>query len=85
MKDFLVVALVLFAFGVCLAQAQPQPAGADTAKSYKLCPKCHEANPTQARFCFSCGTPFEAGAVPALGADAYCLAKEIECLQNGGH
>ena len=65
MKGFLVIALVLFAFGVCLAEAQPQPAGADTAKSYKPCPKCRVANFPDARFCFSCGAPFEPGTVSA--------------------
>lgn len=65
MKVFWVVALVLFALGVGLAQAQPQPVGADTAKAYKLCPKCHTANPAQARFCFSCGAALEAGTVSA--------------------
>lgn len=65
MKGFLVIALVLFVLGVCLAQAQVQPAGADTAKAYKLCPKCHTANPKEARFCFSCGTALEAGIVSA--------------------
>ena len=65
MKGFLVVTLVLLALGVGLAQAQAQPAGADTAKGYKLCPKCHTANPKEARFCFSCGAALEAGTVSA--------------------
>ena len=63
MKGFLVIALVLFALGVCLAQ--PLPQAADSVKAYKPCPKCKVANFPDARFCFSCGTPFEAGAVSA--------------------
>jgi hypothetical protein len=66
MKVLLVVALVLFAFGTCLAQAQPRPAGADSVKSYKLCPKCGVANLPEALFCYSCGAAFEAGAIPAV-------------------
>ncbi len=66
MKVLLVIAFVLFAFGTRLAQAQPRPAGADSVKSYKLCPKCGVANYKEARFCYSCGAAFEAGAVPAV-------------------
>jgi hypothetical protein len=70
MKGFLIVMVVLFAFGTGLAHAQPQPpsqagAAADSVKSYKLCPKCGVANLPEARFCYSCGAAFEAGAVPA--------------------
>jgi len=71
MKGFLAVMVVLFAFGAGLAHAQPLPpsqagAAADSVKKYKPCPKCGVANLPEARFCYSCGAAFEAGAVPAV-------------------
>jgi hypothetical protein len=71
MKGFLIVMVVLFAFGTGQAQAQPLPpsqAGAvtDSVKSNKLCPKYGVANLPEARFCYSCGAAFEAGVAPAV-------------------
>jgi TM2 domain-containing membrane protein YozV/ribosomal protein L40E len=71
MKGFLIVMVVLFAFGTGLTHAQPLPpsqagAVADSVKSNKLCPKCGVANLPEARFCYSCGAAFEAGAIPAV-------------------
>ncbi len=71
MKGFLIVTVFLFALGTGLVQAQPLPAqpvsaAADSVKKYKPCPNCRVANYTEARFCYSCGAAFEAGAVPAV-------------------
>jgi len=65
--------LFFLALGVfLLVGVFPQWAGAqaplvaDSVKSYKLCPKCGVANPSEARFCYSCGAAFEGGAIPAV-------------------